>query len=279
MKIIKKIIFLIIEMLNSTSIGRRLRELIFKKAFGNIIKIRHNETNLSFSAPNQWSLVRAETFSSKEPETLNWIDSFEDNFTFWDIGANLGLYSIYAGLAKKNLNIFSFEASFLNLELLSRNIFINNLQSKVAIIPLALSNKNEINNFYMSSLEWGSAESSFGENHGHDGNTLDVKFSYRMPSFDIDTIIKTLKLSDPNALKIDVDGIEHLILSGASKLLKSKSLRHILIEVNDEFNFQKKSIESILRKNKWELKNKFLVETNKSSNSFQNTYNQIWIKK
>ena len=36
---------------------------------------------------------RVDTFFTKEPETLEWIDGFEkkDNLIFWDIGANIGL--------------------------------------------------------------------------------------------------------------------------------------------------------------------------------------------
>ena len=42
----------------------------------------------------------------------------------------------------------------------------------------------------------------------------------------------------PDYIKIDVDGIEHLILEGAS-LLKNLSNIEILIEINDNFIEQK----------------------------------------
>ena len=49
---------------------------------------------------NYYTSLRVNTFYSKEPETLKWIDNFNEdkNIIFWDIGANIGLYSIYAAL-------------------------------------------------------------------------------------------------------------------------------------------------------------------------------------
>ena len=44
---------------------------------------------------------RASTFESKEPETLAWIDGFKKNDSLLDIGANIGMYSLYA--AKKGV--------------------------------------------------------------------------------------------------------------------------------------------------------------------------------
>ena len=52
---------------------------------------------LTFFVPNYLTEWRVDTYFSKEPETLEWIDNFEkkENLIFWDIGANIGLYSIY----------------------------------------------------------------------------------------------------------------------------------------------------------------------------------------
>jgi len=40
---------------------------------------------------------RAESFWNKEPETLVWIESFTNGDTFFDVGANIGIYALYAG--------------------------------------------------------------------------------------------------------------------------------------------------------------------------------------
>ena len=62
------------------------------------------DKEIKFFVPNQLLNWRVDTFFTKEPETLEWIDNFEkkENLTFWDIGANIGLYSIYNSLKIPN---------------------------------------------------------------------------------------------------------------------------------------------------------------------------------
>ena len=41
---------------------------------------------------------RADTVLTKELDTIGWIDEFDEGSVFWDIGANVGVYSLYAGV-------------------------------------------------------------------------------------------------------------------------------------------------------------------------------------
>ena len=66
-----------------------------------------------------------------------------EKIIFWDVGSNIGLYSIYAALKHKNCEVISFEPSTSNLRTLSRNIFINNLENKVKIFTNLLTNQRE----------------------------------------------------------------------------------------------------------------------------------------
>ena len=45
-------------------------------------------------------------------------------------------------------------------------------------------------------------------------------------------------LSVPTHIKIDVDGIEHLILEGANEFLKDEKLKTISVEINENFKDQ-----------------------------------------
>jgi len=53
---------------------------------------------LKMHCPGELPVFRANTLLTKEPETIAWIDTFEPGETLWDIGANVGVYSLYAGL-------------------------------------------------------------------------------------------------------------------------------------------------------------------------------------
>ena len=107
-----------------------------------------------FCIPNKLNLYRAESFSKKEPDTLAWIDLIPEGSLIWDIGANVGLYSVYAAKAR-NCKVYSFEPSVFNLELLARNIFLNKLQDTITIIPVSLSDKLSENRFQMTSVDGG----------------------------------------------------------------------------------------------------------------------------
>ena len=79
-----------------------------------------NKVELQIYTPNALCAFRAETFSTKEPETLEWIEEFGANgAVLFDIGANIGLYSIYHSVLNKG-KVIAFEPSFFNLKLLAK---------------------------------------------------------------------------------------------------------------------------------------------------------------
>ena len=43
---------------------------------------------------------RMDRMLTKEPETIKWINNFETDSVFFDIGANIGIYSLYSAVVK-----------------------------------------------------------------------------------------------------------------------------------------------------------------------------------
>ena len=72
----------------------------------NNFKIKNDDTSLNFFCPNYLIKYRIDTFLTKEPETISWINSFNQEDIFYDVGSNIGLYSCYAAKKKKNKNLF-----------------------------------------------------------------------------------------------------------------------------------------------------------------------------
>ena len=66
---------------------------------------------VKFFIPNEMTKWRVDTYFTKEPETLEWIDSFnkKEKIIFWDIRTNIGLYSIYAALKFENIEVIALE--------------------------------------------------------------------------------------------------------------------------------------------------------------------------
>jgi len=264
--------------LNTSSIGHRISERIIRSSFESTKEINHNRTKLKFCTPNGWARVRAETFSSKEPETLEWIDNFPSGTVLWDIGGNLGLYSLYTALRDQTAKVFTFEPSVFNLEIMARNIVLNNLQQQITVMPLALSEKSGTDTLHMTMTAWGGAMSTFGQSYGHDGKEMDEAFSYRLPSCSLDDLADYFGIEKPTAMKMDVDGIEHLILKGGESILKSPQLKTILIEVNDDFAEQRDGVKELLENAGWKLDAKKHAEWMEKSEASATTFNQIWIK-
>ena len=234
---------------------------------------------ISFFYPNTLTKWRVDTLFTKEPETLEWIESFSKNKKniFWDIGANIGLYSIYSSIANANLKIVSFEPSPNNLRILTRNISINNLEDRIIIYPIPLtSQKNIFLKMSESSFIEGGALNTFGETFDFEGNEIVAQNKYTTLGTSIDHLIKEKILDQPNYIKIDVDGIEHLILMGAEKVLKSKSLISLSIEINENFKDQYKQVISLMKKNGFIVKHKKQTDFIEFSTAFSNSFNYIF---
>ena len=124
----------------------------------------------------------------------------------------------------------------------SRNISRNNFSNKIKIIqfPLTEGKPNQILNFNEFSLEEGVAPKFFGVNYGHDGKVMVYQNSVNIYGTSIDYLIEHNISQIPNYIKLDVDGIEHLILKGGEKtILKSEILKSIILEINEDFDHQK----------------------------------------
>ena len=271
---IKRLITMLASLVFKTRVGKFASEKLIYLSLNSEKEIYYRKYNLRFAVPNSISRFRIDTFATKEPETLSWIDTFERNAVFWDIGANIGLYSCYAAKST-DCKVYAFEPSIFNLELLGRNISLNRLTDKVIIIPIPLTENLLENKLSMSTTEWSGSGSTFGQNYTHDGSKLIEKFNYRTVGISMDQAISLLKLPQPNYIKMDVDGIEHLILKGGSEVLKKT--KSLLVEVDDKFEIQKQNTTEYLRNAGFKLAEK------RHSRLFDGTkyetcFNQIWEK-
>ena len=253
----------------------RFKEFLDNKSYFNKIIF---DKKIIFFTPNELIKHRVDTILDKEPETIQWIDEFENDSTFWDIGSNIGLYSIYAALRKEKIKIYSFEPSTSNLRTLSRNIYINDLYKKIHIIPFAVSNlENKFLILREKNFTEGGALNAFGVDYDYSGKKFDFSNSYKTFGTSLNNLINQKILEIPNYIKIDVDGIEDLILDGADDILKNQNLRSILIEINDKFRTQKNNIIQTMNNHNFDL---FLKKRNDYyyKGEFEEIYNYIFKK-
>jgi len=244
------------------------------------IKILDKE--IKFFVPNQLIERRVDTYFSKEPETLEWIDSFEkkENLIFWDIGENVGLYSIYNSLKNPKSTTIAFEPSSSNLRVLTRNISINNLEKNIKVISMPLANKKNIfQEMNEGQFIEGGALNSFGEKFDFQGKEFKPTMKYNLLGTTINYFLENSILDIPDYIKIDVDGIEHLILEGGDKCLNDKKVKSLSIEINENFKEQYDKVLNLMNKYEFKLLHKKHNDDMLSKQSkFKNTYNYIFKK-
>ena len=240
------------------------------------------DKKIKFFVPNQLLEWRVNTYFSKEPETLEWIDSFQkkENLIFWDIGANIGLYSIYNSLKHPKSQTISFEPSSSNLRVLTRNISINNLEKNIKVIPIPLTNKKNIfQEMNEGQFVEGGALNTFGEKFDFEGHEFKTTMKYSLFGTTMNFFIENSILDIPDYIKIDVDGIEHLILEGGDKFLNNEKVKSLSIEINENFKEQFDQVLNLMNKYEFKLIHKKRNENMFSEQSkFNKTFNFIFSK-
>ncbi len=234
----------VLETLQRFRLGRTLISMTTRFAISQTASTKIRDVTVHYSTIEfSWLKSRFEDTPPLEPTTLQWIDEATENSVLWDIGANIGSYVIYAGL-KKNMKVVAFEPSPFNIEFLSRNIWLNNLESQVTVVPNPLSSDVTQAKLLMKSIEWGNSGSTFGENYAENGQPIEVEFEYQTIGFSMDQALTWLGLAQPDYIKLDVDGIEGLILSGGKTVLSK--VKSLLVEV-PEFESGQLLVQSALK--------------------------------
>jgi FkbM family methyltransferase len=251
--LIRKLIRLICKLLSKLFFinGQNFFGNVFLQTVNNTCIIKNpidTRKRLIFRAGHERLYWRIKNTSLLEEKTLDWIKTFKKKDIFLDIGSNIGFFSLVAAQAR-NIYTLSFELDPLNYALQHENIFLNNLQNKIFLIPLGLSNVTAKQNVYYKTITPGDALHSLNKPSPFI-SAENKKFIKKTSTISIklDDFYSIYKLSKPDHIKIDVDGIELLILKGSLSLLKS--VKTLMVEISP-FNANK--IDLFLRKNKFKM--------------------------
>lgn len=265
-------------------VGRKNRDILFSELLQDMVPIKSltltGGQSILFYCPSYDTHARAEEFFFKEPETLRWIDSFQGEDVLWDIGANVGVYSIYA--ARKGINVCSFEPSFANYWILNKNIALNQLDSRVSAYCVAISEGVQLGSFNMGDTNIGGALYQFNKNQLREfeypglGQT-NVVFNQAMVSFSIDEFIKIFNPPFPSHIKIDIDGNEVNLINGAVETLCDKRLKTVSIELDANAVNDVNNIDDIFKKKGFTLSSKEHAPQYDEGPS-KNIYNYLYVR-
>jgi FkbM family methyltransferase len=184
---------------------------------------------------------RAETFWTKEPATIGWLGDLRPYDVLWDVGANIGLYSLFA--ASRGVRVVAFEPMIPNLYALWENLRANpELAGRITIAPIALSDTDAFDVLHLSSMEIGSSCHSAGEPTNFRG---EHKGTWQGRHGIVITRADNMPTHSPTAVKIDVDGLEHRVIEGFG-LHGLDDVRTFCIETNPSIPGHQSMVEHLL---------------------------------
>jgi FkbM family methyltransferase len=195
--------------------------------------------DLCFNVSNDLEKYRVESALNKEAETIAWIDGWDlnDNETvFYDIGANIGIYSLYAAFMYPVLSVFSFEPTSNNYTSLQQNVWLNEF-SNIFSFNLALAKNSGITNLYFSDLRKGNSGAQINHALNEKGEEYDVQRVEKVLAVSLDRLVFEYNFPVPSYVKIDVDGHEPEILDSMLKTLAEPGMKSILVEFNNDNEF------------------------------------------
>ena len=188
-------------------------------------------------------LWRAQSFFEEEPETIAWLDKLTPKDVYWDIGANVGLYAVYAAKFR-GCQTVAFEPESQNYALLVENIVLNSVSDRCLPACLAVADKSTVNRLHVRYITKGGAYNAFRgsqpDGRGSAPESFMAAQKYEQhPGFDqlvfgcsVDDLVMKHGLPAPTHVKIDVDGLEPNIVSGALETIAAGHICSLLIELN-----------------------------------------------
>lgn len=204
------------------------------RLFSLTVKVSDGDKLYRFRPKSRNDIFRYTTFFTKEEGTLAWIrNNVREGTVMFDIGANVGLYSLYAARCAGKVQVYSFEPHKINFATLVENVSLNGLEGSVNPVSIPLGNASGTSHMNYNSTESGTSMSQLGHAMLPDEREFKPKLKELVYALSLDDLMATGSLPAPDMIKVDVDGNEIQILEGMKRLLASeKCPTSFQVEIN-----------------------------------------------
>ncbi len=199
------------------------------------VEVRGDSGVYRFRCDSLLELSRSMGLFTKEPGTCAWIANYvAEGEVFYDIGANVGVYSVLAGhRVGATGKVVAFEPHCANFARLLDNILANRLERVVTACSFALHDQDGVLEFSYGSVEAGTANSHLRNGADGSGSPASSPISEMKFAASVDRLIELYGFPIPHHIKLDVDGNEPLILRGMRRLLCSeRKPRSVQVELD-----------------------------------------------
>ncbi|MDA1184334.1 MAG: FkbM family methyltransferase [Acidobacteria bacterium] len=182
---------------------------------------------LTFVILGRGSSIRAMSALRKQPATIEWIDSFSPGSVFWDVGANVGVYALYAA-RRGDTTVVAFEPAAVNFFLLAANCEANGLDAQVDCLLIGLGSEKSIG--HMAVSQFVPAESF----RFRGTSTTKHPTQQAALMLSMDQLVEEYGAACPNYIKIDVPALTEAIIIGGARLLGRPEVRELHIEMRED---------------------------------------------
>jgi len=213
-------------------LGVRARARMRAQLIEQLVPVVETKTHygvLKFYSPATMPFSRS---GMKGKQILEWIDGLATDNVLWDIGANVGVHTLYA--ARKGMQVVAFEPEAQNFGILATNIILNGIDQRAGALNIAFNDQSGIGRLQLSDLRPGMAQHQFSVSAAPEDRDAGATGQQWTLGYAIDDFVQSFDVAFPDHIKIDVDGNELLILEGARRVFSDRRVKSAVIETRPE---------------------------------------------
>ncbi|MBM7070040.1 FkbM family methyltransferase [Actibacterium sp. 188UL27-1] len=181
---------------------------------------------VKFQTSGDLETYRVNSLLTKEPETIYWLNRYTDReYTFLDVGANIGIYACYFAAKSPRGRTIAFEPEPKNFRALVTNLSLN---SEMAwALPFGVGAQSGEVHLSVPDSRIGNSGAQISDPISSDSELNTI------PVISLDDFLALYPARTPMILKIDIDGRESDVIKGAQKALVSGQIESLLIEFDN----------------------------------------------
>jgi len=188
----------------------------FRLKNGNLISMKTNQTSFV-----TWNI---EWYGYDKYEYVSIFEAIAPNInSFFDVGSNIGLYSLILSGANKKAKSWAFEPSPGPFGYLKSNVSVNSFENEIVTESIALADQNgelEFVSAYSSKFSYLKDATLGGSGHLSGARNETSAMKFKVKAMTLDNYVTENKITNIDLIKLDTEETEHLIIKKGIETIK-----------------------------------------------------------